>query len=269
MKPVLLEGTGVEISTYALMLSLGACLGFWLTWRESERKGSDTPSVLMLAALALAGGMVGARGLATLLHGSLYAERPWWSVLMVWDRGGMTLYGGLALAGLLGLGWIAWKRLPAWDTADTLALAWTPFLSTIRVGCFLNGCCYGRPTMSPLALVTGGSFDNARYGVPSHPAQLYAVAATLLIFGILMWMRTRRRFEGQLAVTFLGLYGVFRFFHEFVRGDVRPAGAPVSELTFNQVGSLVLVLFAVAAAFTLSRRARKKAGPEPRLSSSR
>jgi phosphatidylglycerol:prolipoprotein diacylglycerol transferase len=166
------------------------------------------------------------------------------------------MYGGLVLAALVGLLYIRLARLPAWDTADLLVWAFTPFLFFLRIGCFLNGCCYGRPTTSAFGLVPGGAPNSVTYGIPSHPAQLYAAAALLAIFGILSWMRPRRRFAGQLTVSFLSLYSTFVFFHEFLRGDNRPAWRVglLGVLTFNQLASLLLLVLALAAGYRIARR---------------
>src|SRR5688572_27427254 len=109
------------------MLSLGGSLGFWLTLREATRARLDERRMLTLAALAFAAGLVGGRGLSWMLYRPLYADEPWWSLLDIWDRGGMTLYGGLALAAAVGLAYIRLSRLPAWEASDTLVVAWVPF----------------------------------------------------------------------------------------------------------------------------------------------
>jgi phosphatidylglycerol:prolipoprotein diacylglycerol transferase len=169
----------------------------------------------------------------------------------------MALYGGLALSAAAGLAYLRRSGLEEWDASDTLVVAWLPFLVFVRIGCFLNGCCYGRPTTSPLGLVAGGSPNAVNFGVPSHPAQLYDAVATLAIFGLLWWTRTRRRYVGQLTVTFLVLHSGFRFFHETLRGDPRLTWrlGPLGAVSFNQLVSVALMAFALAAHAALRRRA--------------
>jgi phosphatidylglycerol:prolipoprotein diacylglycerol transferase len=229
------------------MLSLGACLGFWLTAWEAARKGSDVAATVRAALVSFLFGLAGARVAAILMNLDLYARGFPLHLLALWDPGGMSLFGGLTLAAVSGLAWILLRRLPAWETADTLVVAWTPFLAVLRIGCFLNGCCYGRPTSSPLGMVAGGSRNNVNFGVPSHPAQFYDLAAMLGIFALLAWMRTRRRFAGQLAVVFLSLYGAARFLLDFTRGDmrilVRIAGK--ATLTPTQIISLAMIVLSV------------------------
>ena len=252
MKPIFPIGP-VELSSYAIMLSIGGSVGFWLTWREIQRKRLEPGPMLALSVLAFLAALVGARGLSVLIYGSLYADEPWWSLFALWDRGGMAMYGGLFLAALAGLGYVRLRGLRAWDAADTLVVAWVPFIVFLRIGCFLNGCCYGRPTTSVLGIVAGGAPNNVNFGIRSHPAQLYDAAAALAVFALLSWMRTRRRFEGQLALVFLTLYPAWRIFHETLRGDpwiALPLGR-LGVLTPNQLISVALVAFAPAAGLVL------------------
>ena len=254
MLPVFAFGP-VELSSYVVMLSIGGSVGFWLTYREAARTRADAGDLLTLAMVALGAGLVGARALSLALQGSLRpGEAGSW--LAVWDRGGMAFYGGLGLAGAAGVAWIRFARLAAWEASDVLVAAWVPFLVFVRVGCFLNGCCYGKPTTSPLGMVTGGSPNAVNFGVPSHPAQLYDAAALLAIFGVLAWMRARRRFAGQLTVAFLALYSGFRLYHETLRGDPRPAVrlGPLGPVALNQVAAVAVLAFALAAYALLRRR---------------
>jgi phosphatidylglycerol:prolipoprotein diacylglycerol transferase len=163
MKPILELGP-IELSSYALMLSLGGCVAFWLTLREIDRKRVRAGPTMVLAVIAFLGALVGARALSVLILRPLYADQPWSSLLALWDRGGMALYGGLGLAAALGLAYLKLRKLPVWDAADTLVAAWLPFLFFIRIGCFLNGCCYGRPTTSPFSMVAGGGPNAVNFG---------------------------------------------------------------------------------------------------------
>jgi len=248
VKPILQIGP-IALSSYALMMSIGGSLGFWLTWREIQRKRLEPGPMLALAMIAFVAGLVGARALSVFVHWPAYADLEWWRLLALWDRGGMSMYGGILLAAAVGLAYIRIRRLPAWDAADTMVTAWTPFIFFLRIGCFLNGCCYGRPTTSIFGIVAGGGPSAVNFGIPSHPAQLYDAAAALAIFALLWWMRSRRRFEGQLTVTFLALYSAWRLVHETFRGDpwVALRFGALGVATLNQVISVALLVYAVAA----------------------
>jgi len=243
----------IELSSYALMLSVGGSVCFWLTFREIQRRRLDPGPILGLTVIAFVAGLIGARGLSLLIRWPAYSEQRWWTLLALWDRGGMALYGGLILAAAAGLVYLRLHRLPAWDTADTLVAAWVPFLVMLRIGCFLNGCCYGRPTTGVFGIVAGGGPNSVNFGIRSHPAQLYDAAALLAIFALLWWMRSRRRFEGQLAVTFLAAYPAWRLFHETLRGDpwVRLQFGRLGVVTLNQLISVALIVGAAGAGLVL------------------
>ncbi len=258
MKPILEIGP-VELSTTAIMLAIGGSVCFWLTWREIQRKRLEPGPMLGLAVIAFVAGLVGARALSVLVRWPAYAELLWWRLLAVWDRGGMSMYGGILLAAAAGLAYIRRRRLPVWDTADTMVVAWVPFIFFLRIGCFLNGCCYGRPTTSVFGMVAGGEPSAVNFGIPSHPAQLYDAAAALAISALLWRMRSRRRFEGQLAVVFLILYPAWRLVHETFRGDpwVALRFGALGVVTLNQAISVALVAYALAAGLVLYARGRE------------
>jgi len=248
----------LEISTYAVMFSIGASLGFWVAYRDAERKKLDVVEVLKLTAVAFAAGLVGARALVWLQSPELHDERPVSSILVLWEKSGMSLYGGLALAGLAAILYARARSLDIWDVADTLAFAFLPAFAVGRLGCFLNGCCYGKPTTAPWGLVAGGAPNYVNFDIPSHPTQLYESAAALFLFALLGLMRRKRRFTGQLAVAFLAGYSVFRFFNEFFRGDHRPAWqfGGLGTLSLNQILSVAALAFAIGAGMVLERRFR-------------
>jgi len=254
MKPIINLGS-LEISTYALMISLGASLGFWLTHREAERKRLDAMKLLALAAIAFGAGLLGARAL-NFTTSDPVGQASWWSVPALWDHVGMSFYGGLGFAAFAGLAYARSQGLAPWEVADVLAVSFSPALALARVGCFLNGCCYGTPTAGPFGLVAGGAPNSVNFGIPSHPTQLYEAAAALALFGWLWHLRSRRRFVGQLAVAFLAAYPLFRFFQEFLRGDPRPAWqfGSFAVLSLNQILSLGVMAFALVAGAALERR---------------
>lgn len=260
MFPVLTFGP-VEVSTYVLTISLAGMFGFWRTYRM-VRSRADASDMLTLTMIAFCAGLLGARLLSVLLNRPSYAEQPWSSWLVLWDRGGMALYGGLALASVAGAAYARAAGLAAWEASDVLVTAWLPSLAVVRVGCFLNGCCYGIPTTSPLGLVAGGAPSAVNFDIPSHPTQLYDAAAILFLFALATWLWRRRAFPGQVTLCFLGVYGAFRVYHETLRGDTRLAWrvGPLGTVTFNQVASVALLVVALGA-YAWRRRSRDLARP--------
>jgi phosphatidylglycerol:prolipoprotein diacylglycerol transferase len=128
------------------------------------------------------------------------------------------------IGGFLAAAWYVRKRrMPALATCDAFApgLAFGHALG--RVGCFAAGCCYGKPTnhfwgvtfTSPVAQAWVGT----PLGVALEPTQLFEAAVELANFFVLMWLLKRKKFDGQVVAAYFILYGVARYFLEFLRDD--------------------------------------------------
>jgi phosphatidylglycerol:prolipoprotein diacylglycerol transferase len=181
-----------------------------------------------------------------------YPPRDCLVVFKVW-RGGLAYYGGFLCASLFGLYYLRRHRLPMWKATDFAGYG-IPFgLFFGRMGCYLNGCCFGRPTSSFLgahfpgrgaawrAQVDAGLIPaGAPAALPVHPTELYEALGCLAIFSfVYFWLRPRKRFDGQLFFTFLLLYGVLRSAIEIVRADDR--GVLFGFLSTSQIISLPLI----------------------------
>src|SRR6185369_5163053 len=122
------------------------------------------------------------------------------------------LYGGIVGGAVIGLLSARRMGMPVWTVAD--ALVPSVALGTMfgRIGCFLNGCCYGKPTKLPWGVIyPPDSFPGLEFGhVPIHPAQLYFSLAGLVLFIVLWSIRKRVVIPGQLFWIFVGTFGVVR-----------------------------------------------------------
>jgi phosphatidylglycerol:prolipoprotein diacylglycerol transferase len=177
------------------------------------------------------------------------------AVFKVW-RGGLAYYGGFIFASAFGLYYARKHRLGMWKMAD-LAAPWIAFgLALTRIGCFLNGCCYGKLSSLPWAVQfpIGSVVHDAQHeakliaagapALPVHPAQLYLAALNLLTFFVLyLWLRPRKRFDGQLFAWLLLLKGVFRSLVEVWRDDER--GVLFGWLSTSQLLSVPLVALGI------------------------
>ena len=188
-------------------------------------------------------------------------------VLTLW-QGGLTLYGGIAGGIVAGLLAAPYLRLPRWTTADALAPSIALGTAFGRVGCFLNGCCYGRPTDRPWGVVfPADSFAGLAYGAqPVHPAQLYFSAAGLGVFLLAWGLRRRPRVPGVLFWGVLALLALVRIPLDLTR-DYEDAAlvAAVGPLPVweSQVASAVAFLVSVLMILRLRREARSTPDPGP------
>jgi phosphatidylglycerol:prolipoprotein diacylglycerol transferase len=247
MYPILLKIGPITIYTYGSLLCLAFLAALWVAGREAQRVGLPSGRIWDLGFYLLAAALVGARALEVLLNLHRYVETPL-DIFKVWD-GGLAFQGGLLLAFITALAYIRRHGLPVWGTLDALALGIPLGQSIGRIGCFMAGCCYGRPTELPWGVTFTHPESLGPLGVKVHPTQLYESLLVLGVLAVLYHLRTRKRFDGQLLGTYFLLAGLARFVVEFFRGDPRGpavvAGMPVTQLTalvMALVGAVLLIM---------------------------
>lgn len=246
MMPVLYRFGPVSIHSYGLMLMIGFFLGILWGVREAKHRSIAPEYVVDYALWALLSSIVGARLVFVLLDAGTYLHHPL-TILEVW-QGGLSFHGGFAAA-LLAL-WAYCRRhgLRLGTMADLVAPCVPLGYASARIGCFLNGCCYGVPTSLPWGMrFPDPHGPPGALTPPSHPVQLYAVGASLAIFGLVLAAKRFCRAPGQLAFVYMALYSVYRFLIESLRRGA--TAQPLLGLTLVTEGQAVsVVMFAVAAA---------------------
>ena len=241
MLPVLFRIGSLDITSFGVMVALGALAGLWLFRRELSRAGLPD-AALDAAVYGLVGGLVGAKLLYVFEHVS---ESPFFSLLL--DRGGMSWFGGFVGGFAAGYATIRAKR---WPLVAVLAAA-TPALAIGqaigRIGCFLVGDDYGRPTSLPWGVAFPKGLPPTFVRV--HPTQLYES----IFLAIVAWLLIRWRRKGIADRAVLGRYfllaGAFRFLLEFVRVNVRVLGP----FTVAQMFALLVAVLGIV----LVRRPRR------------
>jgi phosphatidylglycerol---prolipoprotein diacylglyceryl transferase len=271
----------LPVHAYGLLIAAGFLAGIWLAQREARRRGQDAERIADLAFWILVAALVGSRVYFILVNWADYfgpttflAETPFGRiprVLAVWE-GGLVFYGGFIGAALTALVYMRRHGMPFLAYADTMipSVAIGHFLG--RLGCFCAGCCWGgvahdrlpwaarfppgslayqafaaRPSPAEF-LAPGGATT-----LPLHPTQLYESFGELGLFLVLVLViRPRKRFHGQVLASWLLLYAVLRFTVEVFRGDVERGvylGLGAGQWTS-------LLIFAVGAALWASSRRR-------------
>lgn len=233
MHPILLDfelwGRRLTIHAYAsgIVLSIAtvALLG-WLT--AVRRRLPGWPSFAYCAAIALAM-PVGSRLFYWASHPELQQSEP--NLLTRADFGGFYMSGGLIAALLVSFVACRLLRLNDWRMLDAAAPALGIGGAILRIGCFLNGCCFGNPTSLPWGVTfpigspahrhqVGEQFDLLfREPLPVHPTQLYEMAACLLAATIALLLHRRRVPDGVPALTACLWFLFFRWFERYLRAD--------------------------------------------------
>lgn len=194
---------------YGFFNALGYLAAAVVFYREAKRKQYSFETLLYILFGALLGGLIGSRlGSALFVYPEYYSKHIF--DLLIPQVGGKTLVGGL-IGGYLGV-MIAKKILKFnRSTGDLFAPGLAIGIAIGRIGCYLNGCCYGIPTSLPWGVVIKG--------IARHPTQIYESIFCFALFIYLWSIRKRISREGDLFKLFLLWYAFFRFWVEFLRGD--------------------------------------------------
>jgi phosphatidylglycerol:prolipoprotein diacylglycerol transferase len=265
---------GEPITSFGVFMLLSFLTGGYLLRSELGRMGEDREKAWDLVFMAVIGGILGAKGYYILLNYERLATDP---AGLIFSRGGLVWYGGFLLATVFVIWEIRRRGLPLAKTADAAAPALALAYAVGRMGCFMVGDDWGRPTGSWVGIAFpqgapptrvdiierdfGITVDPAlieRYGqiVPVHPTQLYEVGLSTLIFFGLWRIRKTPRPAGWLFMLWLALAGMERFLVEFLRAkDDRFFGL----LTLAQIISLGIVAVGVVGVARMSRKVNAEA----------
>ncbi len=279
MHPVLIDVFGLfKIHTYGLMIALGFLIGMQIAVREARRVDTSNRNydqfVLDLCFWILVSAMIGSRIVFIIVEWDTdYANDPM-KIFRIWE-GGLVFYGGLLGAMFFSI-YYTWKK--GWNflfVADTLipSVALGQFFG--RMGCLAAGCCWGDPAgtdahfaiqFPPGALAynsmvnTGVISPDALATIHVHPVQMYESMGALMIFIILVLLRTQKRFHGMVLCGYMFLYPVLRYINEEFRGDAA-RGENMMGTTFSTSQLISLALFSTALAIMAYKLIGKKFTP--------
>jgi phosphatidylglycerol---prolipoprotein diacylglyceryl transferase len=241
------------IYSYGVLLAASYLLGLRLAMWRAKKWGLDANRVLDLGIYIIIAALVGAKLLLLIVDFDQFS-RP--EELLTLARSGGVFYGGLLLAVGVAFWYIAKHRLPFWTTCDVFAPGIALGHVTGRLGCLAAGCCYGRPTDVPWAIIFTDPQAQANVGtplgIPLHPTQIYEAGAALLILGLLLATERRGRpFPGRTFWSYMFLYAISRYIIEMYRGD--PRGTVFDIFSTSQFISVVLAPLSLVMLVWLSR----------------
>jgi phosphatidylglycerol:prolipoprotein diacylglycerol transferase len=255
----------LTLHTYGVLLALAFLAGLWAAGWQARKAGLNAAAIADMAVYVLIAGLVGAKVLLLVVEWGHYSRNP--RELFSLVQSGGVFYGGLL--GALPVAWWYARRhsLSGWQTADVLAPAVAIGQSVGRIGCLAAGCCYGRAAEVPWAISFHDEYANRVVGTPLntplHPTQIYESLACLLIFGVLIAIAARKKFHGQVALSYVVLYAVARFVIEFFRGDVARGSILDGALSTSQFIAILMVLGAALIGPYAYKKHRLTPAPAP------
>lgn len=251
MHPILFHIGPFALHSYGVFVAMAFLSAMGLALREARRVGEDPEKILDLCFYVLVAAIAGSRILYVVVNWPTFEQDPV-EIVRIW-HGGLVFYGGFIGAFIAAWWYIRSKKLSFLKTADILApsIAFGQFVG--RIGCFCAGCCYGKPSNLPWAVVFTDPESLAPRGIPLHPTQLYSSLNGLLIFALLVGLRRIKSFDGQLFWSYVLLYAVTRSIIEIFRGDPRGMffGGAIS--TSQLLGSIMAAV-AIVMLIVLKRR---------------
>ena len=257
MDPVLLTlPGGFDVHVYGLMTTLALGLPMLLAarWGKQDKMPKDFIPDLIL--ICYGGTIIGAR--------LEYVRANWHefenNLLGILDlrSGGQVFYGGLIAVVTMLMVYSYIKKVKPLLLLDLMVPCLALGQAIGRLGCVFAGCCYGGPTDLPWAMTFTHPDSVAPLGVPLHPTQLYEAGYCLALAGFLIWVRRRRRFIGQVFLSYFSIYPVLRSLNELVRDDAQRGyfleGSLGQTLTNAQGISLLMLTGAAIGWFVLLRK---------------
>lgn len=228
MFPVLFKIGPFCIYSYGFMVAVGFSVVTLLVYRRAAIFGIDKDKMVDYMILILVSGIIGARIMYVIINAGYYINNP--IEIFYLSRGGLVWYGGLAAAFIASVWFVKRKGMDLWSVADLMA----PYLALGqafgRVGCYLNGCCFG--IYAPVGCIFGDR----------HPTQIYSAILLLVIFGLLLRLQERRRFTSEIFLAYCMFYSLKRFVIEFLRGDNPKI---LLGMTISQVISVIIFIAAL------------------------
>lgn len=265
MHPVLFRipiFSGVTIYSYGVMVALGFVVAIiWVSY-ESKRLGEDSAKAMDLVFYVIVAGIVGSR----VLHVAIAERERFFAnplmIFRIWE-GGLVFYGGLVTSLVVAAWYVRRHAMSFFTTADIFAPAISIGHAIGRIGCFLVGCCYGRPVDHPAWYSIVFPLKQKTFaptGIPLYPTQLMEVAGELLIFSFLMLLRHHQRFKGQIITSYIMLYAILRFINEYFRGDLERGFVIDPWLSTSQFISIILFVVGAVVYMRFKKHFQKETG---------
>lgn len=245
----------LNVRWYGIMVALAvAVVVFWMVWQVRRGAKLSYDTIFTAALVAIPSGVIVSRLLHIIDRWGFYSQNPG----LIVGFSGLTIWGAV-LGATLGI-WIYSKfsKFNFGYFGDLVVPAVILAQVVGRVGCLLNGCCYGLPTSLPWGIVYTHPESYAPLGVAVHPTQIYEIIYLLIIFGVVFKLRGRFQPDGSLFLIYLSLYSLWRIGIDFLR-----EGTPLLfGLHQAQIIGIIVLLIAIPILALRTRWVRVKSSAE-------
>lgn len=229
MYPTLIKIGELELHSYVVCLALGLFVAVTLALRENQKLSHPYPVDGKVGIWALVFGLLGGRIYQVIQYEGIHKIHE--AIIFFW-AGGYVFFGAF-IGGLIGVWLYLRKRKVPFLPASDIAIPYIALGHAIgRIGCFLNGCCWGDLCGYPFGVTYPKDSDvfdkqvirhlipaNAEFPLPVHPTPIYEVVGLFLIFLFLRIIYKNKKYDGQVLLWYLCMYGAWRFFDENFRGE--------------------------------------------------
>ena len=236
MHPIAFKIGNFPIYFYGVMMVAAYLTVLILVKFTHKFEGFTVEEAVDITIYAVAGGVIGARIFYAFLNFGKFIKAPL-HVFFV-REGGLSWHGGLMGAFIALLIFSKLKKVSLGKVCDYAAVHSVIALAVGRIGCFLNGCCYGKECSVPWAV----EFKGANLPGLRHPTQLYESFMLIAAFLFLIWWWKRKKFNGEMTMIMFILYGIIRFIVEFFRENTPDQYLMGIPLSLAQYLSLAFIL---------------------------
>lgn len=270
MFPQPLKFIGIDfIRSYGILLAIAFLVGILWARKRAKKAGLSPDLVVDLSFVVLIASIIGSRFFYVIYHLDEFSDNLL-NIINPFQSGGigiagLSMMGGVILALLSAVIFFAVKRMNPWPISDAMMPMFALGLGIARIGCFLNGCCYGLPADGHLGLVfPPDSPAGFQYpGISIYPTQLYSSLAGFAIVAIVIFSEKFKKFNGHSFWLTIALYSVWRFTIDFFRyyeNSMVFATIGGQNFSRNQFLTFLLFIISVAAYLIMYFRYRKRIG---------
>jgi phosphatidylglycerol---prolipoprotein diacylglyceryl transferase len=269
MYPEPLHFIGITfIRSYGVLLAISFLLGVYFSMKRAKKAGLDPNLIVDLSFIVLLASIVGSRFFYVIYHTEEFSNNLL-DIINPFHSGyigiaGLSMMGGVILALVSAFVFFLYKRQSPWAVFDVMMPMFALGIGITRIGCFLNGCCFGLPTDGHLGMIFPPD-SQAGYVFPDTPllpTQLFESVAGFVILAIVIWSERYKKFDGHSFWITIALYAAWRFIIDFFRYYedsmvfMTLGNQPISR---NQFLSILLIVVSIAAYIIMYKRSKKRA----------